>query len=670
MELTITGIKIFENDELVIKGMGIVDGEIILKRRTEDENDVLIMETSQIGESFQASINLNESAEWFVTPELGDVIYRTATGESSYLSLQHMKEFERSPHSLSRISTELLLYKNLKENLSFKISYPSLHIDRLVVEKDRVVVEATDLFKKEDRIVLLATAFENSTKKYEVTKELVAKENSSKIADFTLDHFFDHFIVSPQNTYTVKLELAILDNKKKTVKKIAINSKAIELSEDVEKKIKVINSGALEYTLPEVKIGTISVSSEDEKTQLMSLYLNSFGTESSFKGIFLKKRVGRKDSTDKSSLLEIECQKRVENNVDFIDAKLDYEKCFASVNQNVESIYDAYILIEWSGEKLYYPLSIDQIYKEYLIDSYDIDGKIRTRSYLTTSQTLAIQLTKLAAIKEEGKRVIKLAVIGSCHSRLSFASGRYYNRTYKEKYEIVETIFHSSVASIMSAPVKCDDVIVDAVESDTIRERMFSEFKKDQLEKVKNSSPDFIIIDIYADIFFNLLKVSENQYITENYQFKKNNMERAIIEDYTLVSNENVSELEKIFLNYLDGYIDALRDIIPEERIILQKVRMATSQVKKGKLIPYDKSTLDNIRQQNNNYERFENYIIERMPKLQVLDLDHSKYKSDLDFPYGVSPSHYESKFYRDIMGGVDDIVLSYLISNDLVSDV
>lgn len=664
--MKLTGVKIFGNGELVLRGIGQLEGEIILKSRTDKDSKV-IMETEQAGESFEAKLNLSDVQDILVNYEFGDFIYESEKGESRYLSLEYLKELKRETYSLLDRSMEFHIYKNLKENLSFKSEHSNVKIDKISIEENIVNVHATDLFLANDCLAILVTGMENKEVKYQEIHELKYVKDSQKIAKVELANIFSHFIVSPKNKYTLYYELAILNNKNEIAKRIRIKKEWLILSKSVMDNFRLINSNSLEFKFPNIKIGTLSV--DREQTQLINFYLNSLGTEMDFKGIFLKRRIIRKDSTDNTSFLPLESQFKIENDTKIVKTKIEYEKLFLLVNSNIESIYDAYVLVEWDKKEIYYPLCIDNIYKDYFTIRSDMNNNLQAEGYVTSDNTLAISFSKVSGHNEENRNAIKIAIIGSCYSRLIFSSAKYYNRYYKNKYEVVSTVFHSAVASMVSESVDYDEQIIDAIENETIRDRISTEFKKNQLKIVKNSSPNFIIIDIYADVIFHLLEISKKQYITENYQFKKNNSENAIIEKHDVSKIRDIKVSEKLFLNYLDGYLEALKTIVPEERIILQKVRMATSQIKNGKVVPYTEEQLENIKNYNVQYERFENYILERMQKIQVIDIDYKKYRSDIDFPLGVSPNHYESKFYKDVMSEVNDIILSHLIQKNRIKN-
>lgn len=662
--MKLTGVKIFGNGELVLRGIGQLEGEIILKSRTDKDSKV-IMETEQTGGSFEAKLNLSDVQDILVNYEFGDFIYESEKGDSHYLSLEYLKELERETYSLLDRSVEFHIYKNLKENLSFKSEYSNVKIDKIFIEENVVNVHTTDLFLENDRLAIVVTGMENKEVKYQEMYELKKVKDSQKIAKVALATIFSHFIVSPKNKYTLYYELAILNNKNEIAKSIRIKKEWLILSKSIMDNFRLINSNSLEFKFPNIKIGTLSV--DREQTQLINFYLNSLGTDMDFKGIFLKRRIIRKDSTDNTRFLPLESQFKIENNTKIVKTKIEYEKLFLLVNSNIESIYDAYVLVEWDKKEIYYPLCIDNIYKDYFTIRSDMNNKLQAEGYVTSDNTLAISFSKVSEHNEENRNAIKIAIIGSCYSRLIFSSAKYYNRYYKNKYEVVSTVFHSAVASMMSESVDYDEQIIDAIENETIRDRISTEFKKNQLEIVKNSSPNFIIIDIYADVAFHLLEISKNQYVTENAQFKKNNSENAIIEKHDISKIRDIKVSEKLFLNYLDGYLEALKTIVPEEHIILQKVRMATSKIKIGKVVPYKEDQLDKINYYNIQYERFENYILERMPKIQVIDINYKKYRSDMDSPQGVSPNHYESKFYKDVMSEVNDIILSHLIQKDRI---
>lgn len=277
------------------------------------------------------------------------------------------------------------------------------------------------------------------------------------------------------------------------------------------------------------------------------------------------------------------------------------------------------------------------------------------KPYKTKINTLAFYMRKI--MKNYSVNPIKLAILGSCYSRSAFVSLDYLNPFYKEKYEIVYTQFHSSIPSSMSKPIKYDEDYFIGL-ADTHKEYVKCDFEKTMFESLDIAKPDYIIMDLYADAVRDLIVFDDEHIITGSFLIKDSKYLHSIGDKATVISHE----YKEAFLNYwipaVDKFIQKIKKSFPENKIIIQKARMTDKYYNKNKDIKIFDNDRYLVRRSNYYFEIMENYILNKMPNIQVIDLNKFNYIGDEKFPYGQSTNHYQSEYYKELVKQLDNIVL------------
>ncbi|BET53449.1 DUF6270 domain-containing protein [Bacillus subtilis] len=282
---------------------------------------------------------------------------------------------------------------------------------------------------------------------------------------------------------------------------------------------------------------------------------------------------------------------------------------------------------------------------KHLINSdakFFVNGKSNLSLFISDRQTV-------------GTKPIRIAVMGTCFSRNPFNSRDYFNPGYKKIYECVYTQFHSSIVSLVSEPTPFTrDDFKDIKEQDI--NFVETDFKKDFFEKLKNSQPDYLIIDLYSDAAKSLIQFSEQQFVSASFiieqsQFFKN------LRNVTIINHTNNKKYFEIYKKSLDNFINKLTEVIPASKIILNKGRF-TSKYKdsNGEIKPFGDQDLIN----RNNYfwDKVDNYFEYKLPSVKIIDLTNTPFIGDERYPFGKSFSHYESAYYKKFMDRLNSIVL------------
>ncbi|URM33413.1 DUF6270 domain-containing protein [Cytobacillus firmus] len=259
---------------------------------------------------------------------------------------------------------------------------------------------------------------------------------------------------------------------------------------------------------------------------------------------------------------------------------------------------------------------------------------------------------------------LKIAVSGSCFSRLAFSSADYYNPGYKSKYELVYTQFHSSIISLMSNPVEFPEKKFKGFDKREV-EYIRSDYKKDFFKQLKDKKPDFLILDFYVDGSKDVLMFDEEHCVSMNYMLRRNvNYLYEVKQKTTVLTHEDVDAFLENWEKAIRSFCKEIVKYIPEERIILQKVRKTSGYYSEGDKLKNFADEKENIKRSNYLYEYMENCFLQQMPGVQTIDLTRKAYFSHYEHPESITPDHYESDYYKDYMAQLNDVIVRSLVKN------
>lgn len=309
-----------------------------------------------------------------------------------------------------------------------------------------------------------------------------------------------------------------------------------------------------------------------------------------------------------------------------------------------------------TNQKVRLPIDVTRVSKSNL-DYSDIGDGFEIKPYKTSNGKLSFWMRKNdSLIKYSKQDVIKIAVLGSCYSRAAFNSSVYFNPGYKEKYKVVYSQFHSSIVSTMSNYIKYEEKYFSHYNDS---EKMFirDDLEKLFFEKIKNSKPDFLILDFYSDVFLDLIVIDEEHIFTGNYFIRGSEFLLNLPKGTKVISRDN---LEK-YLNYWNKSIfeftKKIKEYIGEDKIILQKARSIDKYYDKDHQIKKFKDQDDVIMFNNFLYEYMERTFLNLLPHSQVIDLNQCGYIGQYNYPDGNSFNHYEPNYYKRFMSKIDEIV-------------
>lgn len=322
-----------------------------------------------------------------------------------------------------------------------------------------------------------------------------------------------------------------------------------------------------------------------------------------------------------------------------------------------KEVWDFFIRLKSGNNKSDLQLNISKQYKK-KFSYFDIcykDKNMEGKLFINGSSQLS-----LYTIDGKNRCAIRVAVLGTCFSRNAFNSSQYFNPDYKKIYECVYTQFHSSLISLVSKPVSLD---IKELESIKESDRKFVEvdFDKSFFNKLKESGAEYLILDLYSDASKSILKIDGDRYISCSYILEDSKYIKKL-ENSKIIDHTNNDEYFEIWKVAVGDFIQKLKSVLPEDKIILNKGRFTPTYFDENREV---KSFSDPqlISRNNHFWDKLDNYVMHLIPKAKVIDLTDTSYIGDATYPFGKSFSHYESGYYKEFLNRLNSLVISDRLS-------
>lgn len=243
---------------------------------------------------------------------------------------------------------------------------------------------------------------------------------------------------------------------------------------------------------------------------------------------------------------------------------------------------------------------------------------------------------------------ISLALLGSCFSRVCMMGNPFFVDNYKDYVDLKYILYHSSYLSLLSEKI---EINTEGIRTKNVsNQRSFEtwadiEFKKTFFDDIKKIHPDYIIIDNFADANYDVVQTQEGQFFTLNYFIKDTDLPDQFGEKTILKLD---SEIKLTLLKEsIELFFHKLKEIIPEERIILVKGRMSEYRRFNGSIIKWNNYA--DIQKKNKIWDYVDSLVQNECRNIKIIDMTHTNYVSSDRFPLGNSPSHYEEQYYQEL---------------------
>ncbi|MDY0394143.1 DUF6270 domain-containing protein [Virgibacillus halophilus] len=191
--------------------------------------------------------------------------------------------------------------------------------------------------------------------------------------------------------------------------------------------------------------------------------------------------------------------------------------------------------------------------------------------------------------------------------------------------------------------------------------------RKTFFTQLKLTNPDFLILDFYIDGSKDILYLDANHIITINYMLRKNmNFFYEVDKNSDVLSHQNIHSYLQLWQEALDKFVEKIVQIIPQERIILQRVRKTEEYKTKDGKIEKFKGKIKHVKRSNYLFEYMEEYFIKLLPNINIINLEKKEYYSLYNHPENNTPDHLNSSYYKDFMNHLDDITIKYLLNKNI----
>ena len=239
--------------------------------------------------------------------------------------------------------------------------------------------------------------------------------------------------------------------------------------------------------------------------------------------------------------------------------------------------------------------------------------------------------------------MIKIGIIGSCIGRdifnydednlfkvvsyYNFCSMLAYSKTAKEKRINDSEVSHKSN---WYSRVICADI------------------NKDFLEKIAQSNPDYLVIDLMTERLSAIKAILDNQevWLTAHNDLKNTELMSSgrlkLLDDKVSWQDLTDEEMERI----VESFCKKICMLFSSEKIIFVETKMLESYVdEKGNIKSFDESQIERARVTNKYFEKIELYMLRYLKPKYVVTFPKNNY-SDSTHHLNLQPCHYWDPTY------------------------
>lgn len=244
-----------------------------------------------------------------------------------------------------------------------------------------------------------------------------------------------------------------------------------------------------------------------------------------------------------------------------------------------------------------------------------------------------------------------MAVLGSCLTRDIFNSK--FNLNYKHFFECALTQHLSSVISLMSPSVNYEASKIDNLKPFD-EWALNTDLNKEFLQNIVRIKPDVLLMDFFADVYFGVLQVKENVYITNNrWRLRHTSFYRELPEKTALNLNIDPNAYLELWKESIDRFFRYIKSRLPDMKIIVVHSMLAdrylsVSDKKLHKIGDHRKDNL-NVDLANEYLKWMTQYVLDQYATI-CLDMTKKKYRSYDAHPWSIFYVHYTMDYYQDAL--------------------
>ena len=246
--------------------------------------------------------------------------------------------------------------------------------------------------------------------------------------------------------------------------------------------------------------------------------------------------------------------------------------------------------------------------------------------------------------------VTEFATLGSCSSRNIFYSR--INENYKSYFSINKSIEFVNMISLMSNPVEFDK---ESFLSESAYDGyVVEDFEKTYLNFLKEDKIiEYLILDTFCDVEFNVLVVGENQFVTESTRLRKTELYNSVKDNDRVDIHKDFNKYFDLWKKSYDNFFKFMNENRPDINIILNCSRLVYRYLEGDKIA--ERSSFKKRSNDNKFRNILDSYILETYD-VDVLPFDGSTLV-DMQHIFGRHPTHYETRYYNEKSYQLNDII-------------
>ncbi|EUJ27469.1 hypothetical protein MFLO_13468 [Listeria floridensis FSL S10-1187] len=459
-------------------------------------------------------------------------------------------------------------------------------------------------------------------------KTLFLVDNSN-----TLDAFFRF---KNQTSLSKKVFIEISDAAKQTAsKKIFIKSKPFTSLESY-----VTGSNRLSFYFRK------ELAKEAQLTQLKEekdlFHLSFFFKEALANPRLILKRRDKKFSTSEYTL---ETEFAIKKGLRSYSAEIFKSEFYPLHTFQPSEIWDAFVRSDGRPDfPVFVPNQVD-VMSDYKAIS---GGKYQLRTQKTMLSNLSFHIVASPSSKQTSAK--KLAIFGSV-SDAAFDTGVYFNPNAPAFFDIVFVQKNTSLISVMSEKYQASSALSASRAAETSEqdwEHVRHDIEKDFFARLREAKPDYLLLDLFADVCRPVLWLNDKSALSYSKAVEESGLADQLSFD-RLVSHQNNDAYYKEWRRAARSFLAKLVEIVPEERIILNRGGTTLTYLDAGRKVANYRNKMG-IQHEQYFWDRLNNFVLSILPNARVIDFSSKKYMGDIFYPQGHSYTTFERNYYKDFL--------------------
>lgn len=252
----------------------------------------------------------------------------------------------------------------------------------------------------------------------------------------------------------------------------------------------------------------------------------------------------------------------------------------------------------------------------------------------------------------------KIDIIGSCVSRDVFNSR--FTDDYKDYVEIGETIYQTALPSLIEKKPISNITEVDKAKGIFIQ-TLNEEYSGNNLQRVVDSRPDFIIFDFFADVHMGITQ-KMGRYVTRNHMaFQTLGDADTYFSDKDVHAPERMrfgdNEYRTIAIKSLRALNDRLKTDLPKTESIINSARFSVTYIDENKEVR-GFTNIERLQGKNRHWDSLDGIAVDEL-NAQLISHDSDLLVASPNHPWGLHPVHYTQTYYDNLWQKVRKIIES-----------